>query len=175
MQRLAFWTLLIGVCLFVVPTAYALTTAYGLQDIERAGVGCVGGWITDHGHIAYFCGNSEQINRQLAEIARSTSDHHPSKIILHTGKKLVENPVERPLISIGDQEPDQMAIDWSVARGCPVNDILRGRCRCDRQYVLVDIWVAGDITLDALKIPGEFTLESGNEIEKFIERHKAKK
>lgn len=175
MQRLAVWTLFLGVCLFVVPTAYALTMAYGQQDMERAGVGCIGGWTSDHSNIAYFCGNTELVNRHLAEIARAVSDHHPPKIVLHTGKKRVENPVEQPLIGIGDQESKQLAIDWSVRRTCPTDDVLRGRCKCDRHYVTVDIWIANAIALDALKIPGGFSLESGGEIEKFIERQTTNK
>jgi hypothetical protein len=38
-------------------------------------------------------------------------------------------------------------------------------------HLQIDVWVGGRIKLDELRIPAEFTVESGREIETFIEQH----
>ncbi len=35
----------------------------------------------------------------------------------------------------------------------------------------VDVWLGGQIKLDELQIPDDYTVESGGEIEEFIKRH----
>ncbi len=174
-QRLAICAASLVACLLSVSTVHALTVAYGQRDIEKADTGCIGGWISDHGDIAYFHGDTARLNRHLVAIARSISEHRRANVILHTGTKTVDYPNEQPVTGLGEQERNQLAVDWSVRRSCPSDDILRGRCNCDRRNVTFDIWIANDIKLDSLSIPTEFTVESGGEIEDFVDRQRTNK
>jgi len=175
MQRLSLFIASLTACLLAVTIAQALTVAYGRRDIAEAGAGCVGGWISGHGKIAYFRGDTELLNLQLTLLATGTAEHRPAKVVLHTGKKLVDDPNEQPVTEFGDQERNQLAIDWSVRRSCPSDDVLAGRCKCDRRIVTVNIWIANDIHLDTLSIPTGLAVESGREIEQYIERHTDRK
>ena len=175
MHRLVAWIVLFGAGLLV-PSADALTMAYGEREIEASGAGCVGGWTAEHGNVAYFRGTTDTLNRQLAELARSESGHEPPKIVLHVGEKFVENPIEPPLSFTVENKTDQLRIDWSMRRVCLAADVLQGRCECDRRSITIDVWISGDVTLDTLSIPSGFTLEparkiaSSREIQEFIER-----
>lgn len=170
MKRLPIGAVCIVGCLLVTMTANALTVAYGRRDIEKAATGCVGGWVSAYGNTAYFQGDTETLNRQLVTIARSVPKRRNAIVVLHTGKKFVDDPVEQPLTGIGQRGRRQLAIDWSVRRQCSTDDILLGQRTGKQLSVAVDIWIANDIDLNGISIPAEFAVESGGEIEKFINR-----
>ncbi|WP_236618463.1 hypothetical protein [Rhodopirellula europaea] len=175
MQRLAIYTTAVAACLLVTPTVLALTVAYGQRDMQKAGPGWVGGWLSAHGNTAYFCGDTERLNHQLAAIAQSNLGHSAAKVVLHAGKNSIDDPIEQPLTGFGERAPDRLPIDWSVRRSCPSSDVLRGRCQCNRRSVTVDIWIANDVELDSLSIPPQFIVESGGEIDAFVDRQEINK
>ncbi|QDS92498.1 hypothetical protein FF011L_12440 [Roseimaritima multifibrata] len=167
----------LAACLFAGTVAQALTMSYGRRDIAEAGAGCIGGWISGHGNTAYFQGDTAQLNQHLASLAADTEGRSAAKVVLHAGTKTVDNPEEeaqtvfRARTRADKQIPAQLSIDWSVRKYCPSDDLLTGRCKCDRRIVTVDIWVANDIRLDALSIPAGLKVESGRELERFVDRH----
>lgn len=108
MQRLAIYTTAGAACLLVTPTVLALTVAYGQRDIEKASPGCVGGWLSAHGNTAYFCGDTDRLNRQLAAIAQSNLGHSAAKVVLHAGKNSINDPIEQPLTGFGERAPDRL-------------------------------------------------------------------
>ncbi len=163
-------TFLITCLLTGASIAHALTVAYGQRDIAEAGVGCVGGRISAHGNTAYYRGDTETLNRHLKSLSAAALKHLSIRVVLHTGTKLVDNPEEQPLSGFDDTPNNQLTIDWSVRKTCPTDDVLAGRCTCRRRNVTVDIWIANDIRLEDLSIPPGLEVESGREIEHFIER-----
>lgn len=181
MRRLSLFFISVTACLFIATIAQALTMGYGQRDVAKAGAGCVGGWISEHGNTAYFRGDTELLNVQLASLAAEIAAHPHVKVVLHAGTKHVDNPEEQPVTGFGDQDSkqlansNQLAIDWSVRRYCPFDDVLSGRCKCDRRIVVVDVWICDKIQLDALSAPSGLSLESGREIEKFVEEHANRK
>lgn len=175
MRRRLFFGGSLAACLLAATIAQALTIGYGQRDFAKAGPGCVGGWISAHGNTAYFRGDTELLNLQLASLAAEAAEQTPVKVVLHAGAKLVDNPEEQPLTGVGDEDRNRLAIDWSVRRSCPPDDILGGRCNCVRQTVTVDIWIADNVHLDSLSIPSGVSLESGREIERFVEKHASRK
>lgn len=175
MQRFLLFFGSLAACLLATTVSQALTIGYGQRDIAEAGAGCVGGWISEHGNIAYFRGDTQRLNLQLAALAAETAGHNRVNVVLHSGKKSVANPEEKPVTGFGDEESNQLAIDWSVRKHCPAEDVLAGGCKCKRRHVTVDIWIANDIHVDALSIPANLTVESEREIEQFVETHADRK
>lgn len=177
MRRLSLLLTSLTACMLCATIAHALTIGYGQNDFAEAGAGCVGGWVSDHGNIAYFRGDTELLNTHLTLLASNSVGHSLPKIVLHSGNKVIDNPEERPVtgfISVDqptDPNPNQLAIDWSVRRYCPFNDVITGRCKCDRRIVTVDIWIANNVDLGTLSIPAGLSVESGREIEQFVEAH----
>jgi len=155
-------------CLVAATTAYALTVPYGKREIAKAGVGCVGGLSSAHGDTAYFRGDTELLNKQLASMA---NDKRSIKVVLHAGAATVDNPEETPLTGFGDQTRDKLSVDWSVSKNCPFESVRSGACRCDELNVTVHIWVANDIRLDDLIVPEKFVVRSAGEIDDFVKRH----
>ena len=179
MQVRLFFAASLAACLLAGTIAQALTRGYGQRDVANAGPGCVGGWISGHGNIAYYQGDTKLLNQHLSSLAADADLYSTTKIVLHAGTKEVDDPEEKPQTGFkaqpAKQIPAQLPIDWSVRKFCPSDEILTGRCKCDRRVVSVDIWIANNIHLDALTIPTGFTVESGNEIERFVDRHVGRK
>ena len=138
MRRLSLLLTSLTACMLCATIAHALTIGYGQNDFAEAGAGCVGGWVSDHGNIAYFRGDTELLNTHLTLLASNSVGHSLPKIVLHSGNKVIDNPEERPVtgfISVDqptDPNPNQLAIDWSVRRYCPFNDVITGRCKCGK-------------------------------------------
>lgn len=169
MPRLTVLTASLFAFLLTPTVAQALTVGYWQHAIADAGPGCVGGWISAHGNTAYFRGDTELLNTHLGSLTADTEDDAHVTIVLHAGTMLVDNPEENPQTGFGDQQRNQLAIDWSIRKTCPSDDILTGRCKCKRRNVTVGVWIANEIRLSELSIPSGFSVESGGEIERFIE------
>ncbi len=156
----------------VTSIAFGLTVGFGQRDIADAGPGCVGGWASGHGNTAYFCGDTKRLNACLASLADELLDDSVVKVVLHAGAKTVDNPEELPITDTTEPTTNQLPIDWSVLRHCPTRDILSGTCKCNRRSITVDVWIARRISLDLLEIPATFRVESGREIEQFLDSHR---
>ena len=163
------------VCLFAATTAHALVMSYGHRQIAEAGVGCVGGWASDHGTVSYFRGDTTMLNGQLALLANGTPPPPSVKLVLHAGASAVDNPEETLIRGFDDQTRDQISIDWSVQKSCPFDNVRTGRCKCDEQRVTVHIWVANGIRLNDLIVPADFFVESAGEIDEFVKGHAVQK
>ncbi|MEM9645493.1 MAG: hypothetical protein AAF989_10905 [Planctomycetota bacterium] len=171
MQRIVILTACLSSCLVFTSVTQGLTVAYGQQRIANAEPGCVGGWISEHGNIGFFRGDTGRLNRHLASLFIACSDGEELKVVLHAGEKTIENPEEQPLTGFGRQEESQLAIDWSVRRSCLTNQVLSGCCKCLRRNVTVDVWINGPIRLERLAIPNGVSVQYGREIEDFVESH----
>jgi hypothetical protein len=107
----------------------------------------------------------------LTSLADELLDDCVVKVVLHAGAKTVDNPEEQPITDTTEPNTNPLPIDWSVLRHCPTRDILSGTCKCNRRLITVDIWIARRISLESLKIPATFGVESGREIEQFLDSH----
>ncbi|MDZ4853193.1 MAG: hypothetical protein SGI77_28215 [Pirellulaceae bacterium] len=130
-----------------------------------AGIGCVGGWLSEHGNTAYFQGGTTILNEQLAVLAND--EYLSFKIILHVGASMIDDPEE----GTSSKPNPKLSVDWAVQKGCPFETVRTGRCRCKEQNVFVHIWVANDIRLKDLKVPAKFDVESGGELDEFVKKH----
>lgn len=159
--------------------ALALTTSYGLRQIAEAGDGCVGGVVSDHSNAAYFCGDTAMLNRHLASLAVAPpallaavpGTSRPVKVVLHTGRHLVDRMEEQPQIGLENQQSSPMAVDWLICRSCVFDAVRAGRCEHEPKVVTVHVWISGAIDLGDLYVPAEFAVEPGREIERFVKRH----
>jgi hypothetical protein len=167
-------TCLLTATLSTATTAHALVISYGQSEIAKAGVGCVGGWVSGHGNTAFFRGNTAMINEQLALLAKDEPRSRSVTVVLHAGVSFVDDPEEMPLTH-ADQARSQISVDWSVNRFCPFAKVRTGFCKCDERNVTVHIWVANEIRLDELRVPVEFAVRSSGEIDEFVERHVERK
>jgi hypothetical protein len=68
-----------------------------------------------------------------------------------------------------DAKPRDTFADWSVNTWDDPEDAAEAAPRMRMQ---IDIWLGSTIKLEDLRIPGEFEVVSGEEIEKFIQQRK---
>lgn len=161
--------------LLTATAAHALITSYGKREIAEAGSGCVGGSISDHGNTAYFCGNTEMLNEQLALLSKGENRFRSFKVVLHAGVFTIDDLGEEPREG-SNQPPNQISVDWSVCKSCRFDKVAKGLCQCDERDVTVDIWVANDIRLSGLIVPANFHVGSAGDdpagdIEEFVKSH----
>lgn len=161
-------------CLLTAATSHALTVAYGQREVADAGVGCVGGWMSDHGSTTCFRGDTRLLNKQLASMAKDEPRHRSIKLVLHAGESIIDDPEEQPITHAG-QARNQISVDWSVSESCPFDKVLTGRCKCDERNLTVHIWVANEIRLNDLIVPSEFIVRSAGDIDEFVRRHAGRK
>ncbi|MGI9474264.1 MAG: hypothetical protein ACR2NZ_22170 [Rubripirellula sp.] len=163
------------ICLMMPAKVSGLSIPYGKTEISQAGPGCIGGWKSDHGETAYFCGDTEMLHAYLQTLAKRAE--HPVTVVLHAGSSRVDAPEETRQLGFGLAELDdnQIEVDWSVVRACPFEGVRSGKCRCDDRRVTVHVQIAERIRLEKLAIPREFRVEPAGDIDEFIKRHDAKK
>jgi hypothetical protein len=170
MGNLSLLSLAFIACTFNATTAFGLIIPFGQQEIADAGTGCVAGYTSDHASGAYFRGATALLNQHLEKLAKEDRHQRSVKVILHAGAFKIDDP-EETLITDAKKVPAQLAVDWSVRRLCPAENVLAGTCRGAQREIVVDIWVANEIKLDALRVPAVFKVESAAEIEQFVKRH----
>ena len=161
-------------CLLTATTVHALTISYGREEIAKAGVGCVGGWMSDHGNTAFFRGNTVLLNEQLAVLAKDERSYQSVKVVLHAGISIIDAPEEQPGFTSVDDSPRKITVDWSVCKSCPYDKVVTGRCKCNEQNVTIHVWVANQIRLEELSVPKNFHVESAGEIDKFVKSRAVK-
>jgi hypothetical protein len=158
--------------LSIASSAQALTVPFGQRQIEEAGVGCVGGLNSAHGNTAYFRGDTELLNENLALLAKNAHYFQSIKVVLHAGVKSVDPAEETPQAGFGDRVRDQrVPIDWSVLKACSFDKAAAGICKHDEKSVIVNVWIGAAIRLDDLNILSDFTVQSAGELEDFAKRH----
>ena len=153
-------------------SAQALTFPYGQRQIEKAGVGCVGGLISAHGNTAYFRGDTARLNEQMTSLAQDANRYQSIKVVLHAGAKSVDPAEELPQTGFGNQKQNlQILIGWSVLKACSFDKIASGVCMHDEKSVTVHVWIGTTICLNDLNILSGFKVQSAGELEDFVKRH----
>lgn len=114
------------------------------------------------------------LNEHLALLENNNPRSRSVNVVLHACASTVDKPEETPQTGFGDQSRDQISIDWSVHKSCPFDKVQTGRCKHDEQMTTVHISVANNIRLGDLVVPDDFSVQSGGEIEGFVDRHTPK-
>jgi hypothetical protein len=112
------------------------------------------GWYVNANDFFAYTGNTETLNAFLAQFAALKAAN--AKVVLHAGKG-----------QLGEFESKDNGIktlDWRL-------DIIRWARPPEKPGMTVHVWLGGNVNLDALKMPGDVTVESGQEIEKFVAAH----
>ena len=156
-------------CVFTATVAYGLIVPFGRHELSDAGAGCVAGYTSDHGTIAYFQGDTAMLNAYLASLAGRDRHSGKVRVVLHAGAHTIEAP-EESLADVLTPAPTPISVDWSARKSCPFEKVRTGTCTCDVREVVVEIWVADEIKLDDLRVPEHFQVESAGEIERFVKR-----
>lgn len=118
----------------------------------------------------FYKGDTEAINRFLARIAtgveqirqRSRFQQVSAKVVLHAGA------CDTRLGSFDSTAPKDP--NWIISIVPTADYDSKGSRVSESQDILVDVWLSS-IQLDKLEIPSAFRVESGREIETFLERH----
>ena len=146
--------------------AFALLVPFSKERIAAAGKHCVHGYDGNLGQVGmYFAGDASAFNEAIrlkapSEIEEALRPAYASKkVVLHPGPMVVPDYVAGR---------DDLATDWLVTTW---HEDQSGRLEWHLQ---IDIWLGGQIKLDELHIPVDFAVESGREIEDFVERRKFK-
>ena len=124
-----------------------------------------GYWVNFYDQFFYKGGNRE-MEKMIKGLSRLKNVD--MKVILHAGKGQAKSPWSKAPVC---------ATDWAVSfSGLVPKEIaeLEGVPFSNSQKVTVDIWMGGEIDLGQMKFPANLELQSGNEIEDFIRKHKMK-
>jgi len=105
----------------------------------------------------YFQGDSEAFNRFLEQYSKLKLK--PLWLVIHVGQPLAR-------AQFGGKLDKEIRYDWDYTRQIPEK-------KTDPEIVWVDLWLGGRVQFDKIKVPANLELQSGGEIEKFIEAHKA--
>jgi hypothetical protein len=130
----------------------ALTFPFGREETESAGVGCIGGWMSEHGSTSYYSGDVEALNRQLRDLARKTL---PSSrlitIVFHEGNLVVDDPEEERITS--PQQPRRrISVDWLVGRHAHFDSVVSAS-GCREKIVTVHVWASEKICRNNVNVP----------------------
>jgi hypothetical protein len=144
--------------------AWALLIPFSKERIAAQGKHCVHGFDGNFGHVGvYYAGDAAALNesiKQAAKVEKELAEEgkFASKtVILHPGSMAVPNYVSGR---------DDLATDWQVSSW-------RGEHKGKSGWhVQIDVWL-GRLKLDEVQIPEGFAVESGREIEDFVERRKS--
>jgi hypothetical protein len=170
-------------------TGYCLTTPFGKDDFDRAGEGCVAGFVSGYGRTAYYQGDTDQLNKRLQMLDRDSSHSANLKLRLHVHSHAIA-PLDPPLIPIANDVPDaprlkqSIPVDWSIWQG---RDPIRNRWRRAKPFgtrivilrtgienspqitipyrpeyeldIVVNVWDGESIDLALIDIPDSFTIE----------------
>jgi hypothetical protein len=137
--------------------AFALLIPYSKERIAAHGKHCVGGYDGNFGATGtYYAGDVAALNEQLAALAK-TNEESPKTVIIHPGTMLVPRYLE------ADRD---LSTDWLVTTWPGRGD------ERPVTHLQVDIWLGSRIKLADLRIPTVFDVQSGDEIQAFIDQHK---
>ncbi|MBT4864633.1 MAG: hypothetical protein HON53_05840 [Planctomycetaceae bacterium] len=133
--------------------------------IAAAGKHCVHGYDGNFGAVGtYYAGDTAAINEQLANFGKPkipsilNTPFVSKTVVLHVGPMVVPKYVA---------QNRKIPTDWLV-QTFRRSDSDSGKFGGLRLHI--DIWLGGRVKLNELRIPADFTVKSGGEIEDFIER-----
>ena len=117
----------------------------GIHDAVNQPCRVHGFWINWSDTLFYKGSNAElrKMTKKLAN-ARGTT----TEVVVHAGKGIAKSPWSKKPVDTAD---------WSVT--------IAGNS------ITVDIWLGGSVTLDQLDLPKNVNIQTGGEIEAFIQRH----
>ena len=153
---IAFIVLTIGI---LTTEAFGWLTPFSKARIASYGKHCVHGYDGNFGHVGvYFAGDAQAFNKMISQAGESERDAlsgplASKTVILHPGSMVVPDYVAgNEIIST-----DWYTSTWRGNHG--------GRSGL---HLHIDVWLGGQIKLDKLQIPEEYTVESGGEVEEFV-------
>lgn len=135
----------------------ALGSDMNKEQLAAAGEHCVHGFWVNEQTVLFFAGDAAQLNRDLPK--HLEGNYAVRKIVIHPGTQRAGSP--------WDAKPRDLFADWSVNTYDDPDDAARATPRFVMQ---IDVWLGSKIKLEDLRIPAGFQVESGGEIEKFVER-----
>ena len=102
------------------------------------------------------------LNDFLVEYSSLGTNLH---VVIHAGKLEVRSP--------WDTAPRGITADWRLCVMPLLNDGPLADADKRLTYVTrVDVWLGGAVELKALRIPPDVIVDSGGEIEAFVEKHR---
>jgi hypothetical protein len=151
----------------VLQLALVILIPFTDDRITASGKYCVHGFYGNHGAVGtYYAGAPSAFHEVLTTLLEakegpfSGPNFSSKKIVLHSGRGVVPSYVV----------PDKtISTDWLVQTWPVLDSELKGP---PAFHLQIDVWLGGNLELDKLKIPDGFTVESGGEIEAFVERYK---
>ena len=137
-------------------SAFGLGADHSKEELARRGPNCVHGYFVNWEDVFFFAGDTAALNKFLEGYAKTPDA--VLRVVLHPGPKKARSP--------WDKEDRDIPADWSLYvwnKGGPGGPPAPTR---------VDVWLGGKIKLDELRVPANVAVESGGEIDKFIEAHR---
>ena len=133
----------------------------GLADLVNKS-SRVHGYFVNSASTFFFKGDTATLNDFLVEYSTLGTNLH---VVIHPGTTEVRSP--------WDKAPRDIAADWRLsvmplAADGPLRDV-------DKPFTYVtrvDVWLGGAVKLDALRVPRDVIVDSGGEIEMFVEEHR---
>lgn len=146
--------------------AFALKVDFTKEEVAAAGKHCVHGYTVNVTTVvAFFAGDAASFNEQLSTLGKSK--HELQQDATFATKKVVLHP--GPMVVSRYYKPERaISTDWSVTTWP------EDRSNPSKVHLQIDIWLGGQIKLEELRIPADFEVVSGGEIEKFVEGRKSK-
>lgn len=136
---------------------FAAGNDFTQEQIAYAGKHCVHGFWLNEQIVVFYAGDTAQLNRDLPRYLEG--QYATRKVVIHVGTKRAESP--------WDTKPRDTFADWSVNTWDDWEDAVQS---VPRMRMQIDIWLGSRIKLEDLRIPEEFEVVSGGEIEKFIQQ-----
>lgn len=163
MKRSTVGLLVLAMLGFAAAEAFALLIPFSKERIAAHGKYCVHGYDGNFGAVGvYYAGDAAALNEHLLETAKQLREPTfatpvvSRKIILHPGPMILPEYLERER---------RTSTDWLQTTWFELETTKA------EMHLQIDVWIGGRIKLDELRIPAEFTVESGREIETFVEQH----
>jgi hypothetical protein len=139
--------------------ALGLGADHPKEELAKRGPNCVHGYFVNWEDVFFFAGDTAALNKFLDDYARTPNAE--LRVVLHPGPKKARSP--------WDKADRDIPVDWSLYTW---NTGGKGQKPAPTR---VDVWVGAKIKLDELRVPANVTVESGGEIEKFVEGHRNQK
>lgn len=128
----------------------------GVHDIVNQANRVHGFWVNSSDTL-FYRGSQADLHKMIRELAAVPNVN--LVVVLHAGAGVAESPWSKKPVG---------PADWSVTifGDQPITR--------HQENITIDIWFGGSLTLSDLVIPPSVTVNSGGEIEKFIQEHAAK-
>ena len=135
----------------------------GLAELVNAG-NLVHGYFVNWEDIFFFRGDTAGLNEFLAKYARLPDT--TLRVVIHPGRLHVRSP--------WDKKPRDIVADWKLYASPLTRDPERaGKFKPGPFVTRLDVWLGGSVKLSELRVPDNVSVESGGEIEAFVNAHRA--